>query len=60
MGKKDERKFENLHKLILLLLNHPDGLHKAEIACRLGVHRSTAAEYIDSLEGLNAPVYESR
>jgi len=58
MGKKDERKFENLNKLIHLLLDHPEGLTKAEIARRLSVHRSTAAEYIDSLEGLNAPVYE--
>lgn len=58
MGKKDERKFENLHKLIELLLDHPEGLTKAEIGRRLGVHRSTAAEYLDSLEGLNAPVFE--
>jgi CRISPR-associated endonuclease/helicase Cas3 len=58
MGVKDERKFENLNKLIHLLLDHPKGLTKAEIARRLAVHRSTAAEYIDSLEGLNAPVFE--
>lgn len=58
MGIKDERKFENLHKLVQILLDHPDGLTKAEIARKLGVHRSTAAEYIDSLEGINAPVYE--
>jgi hypothetical protein len=32
MGIKDERKFENLDKLIQLLLDHPKGLHKAEIA----------------------------
>ena len=59
MGIKDERKFENLNNLIYLLLDHPQGLTKAEIARRLSVHRSTAAEYIDSLEGLNAPVYEA-
>ena len=58
MGQKDERKFENLDKLIHLLLDHPKGLTKAEISRKLGVHRSTAAEYIDSLEGLNAPVCE--
>lgn len=58
MGKKDNRKFKNLDKLIYLLLDHPEGLTKAEIARRLSVHRSTAAEYIDSLEGINAPVYE--
>jgi len=59
VGQKDERKFENLDKLIHLLLDHPQGLTKAEIARRLGVHRSTAAEYIDSLEGLNTPVFET-
>ncbi|HJS19703.1 MAG TPA: WYL domain-containing protein, partial [Anaerolineales bacterium] len=58
MGSKDERKFENLHKLIELLLDHPQGLTKAEIARKLDVHRSTAAEYLDSMEGVNAPVYE--
>lgn len=58
MGKKDERKFENLHKLTYLLLNHPQGLTKSAIARRLRVHRSTAAEYIVSLNGIDAPVYE--
>ncbi|MBE0411197.1 MAG: CRISPR-associated helicase Cas3' [Anaerolineales bacterium] len=58
MGSKDERKFENLHKLVQILLDYPQGLTKAEIARRLGVHRSTAAEYIDSLEGINVPVNE--
>ena len=58
MGVKDERKFENLDKLIQLLLDHPKGLHKAEIARRLNVHRSTAAEYITDLKGLSVPVFE--
>ncbi len=58
MGIKDERKFENLNKLILLLLDHPQGLHKADIARRLNVHRSTAAEYIDDLGKMGVPVYE--
>jgi CRISPR-associated endonuclease/helicase Cas3 len=58
MGKKDDRKFENLNKLIYLLLENPKGLTKAEISRKLGVHRSTAGEYIDSLEGINAPVFE--
>ncbi len=58
MGIKDERKFENLYKLIELLLDHPQGLTKAEIARKLDIHRSTAAEYLDSMEGINAPVYE--
>lgn len=58
MGSKDERKYENLHRLVQILLEKPEGLTKAEIARRLGVHRSTAAEYIDSLQGIDAPVYE--
>jgi hypothetical protein len=39
MGKKDERKFENMHRLIELLLEHPAGLTKVEIGRRLNVHR---------------------
>lgn len=58
MGRKDDRKFENLHRLIELLLDRPQGLTKAEIGRRMNVHRSTAAEYLDSLEGIGAPVYE--
>jgi CRISPR-associated endonuclease/helicase Cas3 len=58
MGIKDERKFENLDKLIQLLLDHPKGLRKAEIARRLNVHRSTAAEYLDDLGGMGVPVFE--
>lgn len=58
MGTKDERKFENLHKLIELLLDSPQGLTKADIARKLSVHRSTASEYLDSLDALDAPVYE--
>ena len=58
MGIKDERKFENLNKLIQLLLDHPQGLHKADVARRLNIHRSTAAEYIDDLEKMGVPVYE--
>lgn len=61
MGKKEERKFESLHQLIELLLDHPEGLTKAEIARRLNVHRSTAGQYIDDLGasgGFNVPVIE--
>lgn len=49
MGERLERKIERLDELESLLLEHPEGLTKAEIARRLGVHRSTAAEYIDDL-----------
>ncbi len=61
MGKKEERKFENIRKLIDLLLDHPQGLTKSEISRRLNVHRSTAGEYINDLgapSGFNVPVYE--
>ena len=58
MGTKDERKFENLHNLIELLLDAARGLTKADIARKLNVHRSTASEYLDSLESIKVPVYE--
>lgn len=58
MGSRDIRKFTQLDRLVQLLLDHPEGLTKAEIARRLGVHRSTAANYIDSLEEFGAPVIE--
>ncbi len=32
-----------------LLLAHGQGLHRSEIARRLGVHRSTAARYVTEL-----------
>jgi CRISPR-associated endonuclease/helicase Cas3 len=51
MSERLDRKIERLDKLEYLLLDHPGGLTKAEIARRLGVHRSTAAEYIDDLSG---------
>ncbi|HVZ16029.1 MAG TPA: WYL domain-containing transcriptional regulator [Terriglobales bacterium] len=40
-----------------LLLAHPSGLRKADIARRLGVHRATAARYITDLTSLT-PVAE--
>lgn len=57
MGKRFEKKSEALDHLKHLLLTYPRGLRKAEIARRLGVHRSTAASYIDEL-GAMVPVYE--
>jgi len=36
-------------QLELLLLSHPEGLRRAEIARRLGVHRSTIGRYVDEL-----------
>lgn len=43
-------KGERLMQLELLLLSHPEGMRRAEIARRLGVHRSTVGRYIDELK----------
>jgi len=43
-------KSERLMQLELLLLSHPEGLRRAEIARRLGVHRSTVGRYVEELE----------
>ncbi|HDQ14631.1 MAG TPA: WYL domain-containing protein [Sediminispirochaeta sp.] len=43
-------KSERLMQLELLLLSHPEGLRRAEIARRLSVHRSTVGRYIDELK----------
>ena len=45
MGRRLDKKIDALDELEQLLLGHPEGLTKAEIARRLNVHRSTAAEY---------------
>lgn len=37
-------------QLELLLLSHPEGMRRAEIARRLGVHRSTVGRYVDELK----------
>ena len=42
-------KNERLMQLELLLLSHPEGMRRAEIARRLGVHRSTIGRYVDEL-----------
>ncbi len=42
-------KGERVAQLELLLLSHPEGLRRAEIARRLGVHRSTVSRYVDKL-----------
>lgn len=42
-------KSERLMQLELLLLSHPEGMRRAEIARRLGVHRSTIGRYVDEL-----------
>lgn len=52
-----ETKSERLMQLEQMLLAHPQGLRRSEIARRLGVHRSTAARYITELGSL-LPVTE--
>ncbi len=42
-------KGERVAQLELLLRSHPEGLRRAEIARRLGVHRSTISRYVDDL-----------
>lgn len=42
-------KGERIAQLELLLRSHPEGLRRAEIARRLGVHRSTISRYVEDL-----------
>lgn len=43
-------KGEKVAQLELLLHSHPEGMRKAEIARRIGVHRSTVSRYIEELK----------
>lgn len=43
-------KGEKAARLELLLRAHPEGLRKAEIARRIGVHRSTVSRYLEELK----------
>jgi len=43
-------KGERIAQLELLLHSHPEGLRRAEIARRLGVHRSTITRYVNELK----------
>ncbi|NQT59722.1 MAG: WYL domain-containing transcriptional regulator [Bacteroidetes bacterium] len=43
-------KGDRIMQLELLLLSHPEGMRRAEIARRLGVHRSTVGRYVDVLK----------
>ena len=46
-----------MQQLVILLKSNPNGLRRAEIARRLGVHRSTIGRYIDQLS-LSSQVWE--
>ncbi len=48
--KRVSMKGERIAQLELLLHSHPEGLRRAEIARRLGVHRSTISRYVDELK----------
>ena len=50
-------KGERVAQLELLLRSHPEGMRRAEIARRLGVHRSTISRYVDDLSQL-IDIYE--
>jgi predicted DNA-binding transcriptional regulator YafY len=52
---KAENKAARLSQIESLLLDHPEGLTQAQVARRLGVHRSTI---LRNLADLTAPVYE--
>lgn len=57
MPKKFDNKLQAFHKLEELLMAHPQGLTKSEIGQRLGIHRATAADYIDEF-GNKLMIYE--
>jgi len=57
--KKIEGKAARLEQMIHILLAYPEGLPRAEIARRLGVHRSTIARYVHSLEQMGIPLWEN-
>ncbi|MGQ0604209.1 MAG: helix-turn-helix transcriptional regulator, partial [Anaerolineales bacterium] len=59
MSERLDKKIDRLAQLKHLLLEHSEGLTKAEIARRLDVHRSTAGEYIDDLTVQGVPIYET-
>ena len=42
-------KGERIAQLELLLISHPEGLRRVEIARKLGLHRSTISRYVEEL-----------
>ncbi len=57
MGERFVKKVQRMRELTNLLLNNPDGLHKAEIGRRIGVDRAQVATDLDDL-GYFEPVWE--
>lgn len=55
MLNRAENKFMRLAQIETLLIDHPEGLTQAELARRLGVHRSTI---LRNLADMSAPIYE--
>ncbi len=56
---KIEGKATRLMQMEQLLLAHPEGLARAEIARRLSVHRSTVGRYVEELDQLGVPLWEN-
>ncbi len=57
MGERFVKKVQRMRDLTNLLLNNPDGLHKAAIARRIGVDRAQVTQDLDDL-GNFEPVWE--
>jgi len=55
---KTEGKATRLAQMEQLLLAHPEGLSRAEVARRLGVHRSTIGRYVEALSQMGVPLWE--
>jgi len=57
MTERSHSKAERLLQLEQILLAYPEGLRKAEIARKLGVHRATVGRYIEDLSR-RLPIWE--
>ncbi|HFC09912.1 MAG TPA: CRISPR-associated helicase Cas3' [Chloroflexi bacterium] len=58
MAEKSASKATRLQQMLMLLLEYPEGLSRAEVARRLGVHRSTVGRYVEDLSQLGIPIWE--
>ena len=58
MAEKSASKATRLQQMLMLLLEYPEGLSRAEVARRLGVHRSTVGRYVEDLSHLGVPIWE--